>query len=167
MGDVHGKGTSVGGDEDTEGAEESGRLPLRQPESSQELPGGMSVPKEPFVQYTLPTQMLSMKWKHSGRPESERTFGMTELTTGRQKKASKHAGGMDIVGMLHAQQMLCIYHIGGNRTLGNFDSIESWKDAIGPRAWQMVEHAYNKLNTADDTMCEDFAKTGEFVDVNE
>lgn len=143
------------------------------------LPGGMispstaaaiqqpvfaGVPQE-FVQqrehyvFTLPVDCLPETWRTSGRPDGDRTFALTLLSTAEEEgalKAATQSGAFD-AGQIGKHWMLSsVYAIGGQYTRRNFDTITKWMDDIGPKGRKMLDKAFSHLHTITDAQGEAF-----------
>jgi len=122
------------------------------------------VPQE-FIQarehyvFTLPAECLPEAWKTSGRPDNDRTFALTLLSTAEEEGALKAAtqGGAFDAGQIGKHWMLSsVYAIGGVYTRRNFDTITAWMDAIGPKGRKLLDKAFSHLHTITDKEGENF-----------
>lgn len=109
--------------------------------------------------FTIPPEFLPESWKTSGRPDTDRTFALTLLSTAEEEAALKAAtqNGTFDGGQIGKHWMLSsVYAIGGQYTRRNFDTITAWMDAIGPKGRKLLDKAFSHLHTITDAQGETF-----------
>lgn len=116
------------------------------------------------MEFTLPDDMVGLRWPRSGRPDSHKTFLLREPTPEIERKAQNRAssrpGFADMGSVVEALIESTLYAIGGTKTNQNHDTIHAWLKDIGPKGRQGVQNAYGSLASVEDDAMERFLATG-------
>ncbi len=118
-----------------------------------------SADERPFVKYTLPEKVLGLDWGGSGFLDSDRTFRLAEVTPIQQDHAAKiSSGNQSALGreLLFA----AIIQVGEWKTGRNRDKLTSWWKAIGAKSRRMVEAAFMKMQSVEESDIETFLDSG-------
>lgn len=113
----------------------------------------------PFIQYTLPENMVGLRWTELGFTADDRVFKMSEITPRQQDKAAKLANGNNSV--LGRELMFAsLYRIGAWKPQRNRDRLTQWWEAVGSKGRRLIEAAFMKMQSVEETDVDSFLDSG-------
>lgn len=126
------------------------------------LPNTSTTPtrtERPHVLYTLPETMVGLEFGASGFTDSDRTFGMAEITPRQQDQAAKAANGNPSI-LSRELIFASLYKIGDWYPRDDRERLSKWWDAIGSKGRRLVEAAFLKMQSVEEADVENFLASG-------
>jgi len=134
-------------------------LPSGAPTSSPSREPFRTADARPFVEYTLPEGIMGLEWEASTFVSTDRTFRLVELTPLQQDHAAKISNGNQSA-LGRELLFAAIHQVGDWKTGRNRDKLSGWWKAIGAKARRLVEAAFIKMQSVEESDIETFLDSG-------